>query len=296
MGARIEGGDHLPITVHGGGLGGIDWANDPASAQVKSAILLAGLNAHGPVVVREPVASRDHSEIMLREFGCDVDVSGGAVALGTRRTLKGCAIAIAADPSSAAFALAAAAIVPGSSVEARDLLVNPLRAGLFEALVQMGAGMESSNERVQSGERVATLRARPAPLQAIEIAPERIPALIDEVPLLAVVAAFADGETVIHGLGELRHKESDRLDAILAGLAACGVSAFSRGDRLHIAGRGRVRGGARIAAQGDHRIAMAFLVLGLAADEPVAVDSAEMIGTSFPAFVETMRALGADIA
>ena len=159
----------------------------------------------------------------------------------------------------------------------------------------MGAEVALSHERLQSGEIVATLRIGHAPLQPIVIAAERVPAMIDEIPLLAVAAAFADGESDVHGLAELRHKESDRLGAIVAGLVACGVTALVKGDSLHVFGRGRVRGGARVAAQGDHRIAMAFLVLGLAADEPVAVDSAEMIATSFPGFVETMRALGADI-
>jgi 3-phosphoshikimate 1-carboxyvinyltransferase len=232
---------------------------------------------------------------MLREFGCEVETAEGLIALGSERRLKGCAIAIAADPSSAAFAQTAAALVPGSSVEVRDLLVNPLRTGLFEALEEMGAEVALSDERLQSGEIVASLRVSQAPLRAIEVEATRIPAMIDEVPLLAVAAAFADGETIIHGLAELRHKESDRLGAIVAGLAACGVVAVVHGDSLHVFGRGQVRGGGRVLAQGDHRIAMAFLVLGQAAQEPVTVDSAEMISTSFPDFVETMRALGAAI-
>ena len=295
MGARFEGGDRLPLTLHGERLGGIDFVNDPASAQVKSAVLLAGLRAHGPVFVREPVRSRDHTEIMLREFGCDVAIDGDAIVLGTERTPIGCTIGIAADPSSAAFALTAAAVIPRSSVEVRGLLVNPLRTGLFEALKEMGIEVEMSGDRVQSGESVADMRIGHAPLRPIDVAAERIPAMIDEVPLLAVAAAFADGETAIRGLAELRYKESDRLVAIVAGLIACGVTALIRGDTLHIFGRGRVPGGARVAALGDHRMAMAFLMLGLASEEPVVVDSAEMIATSFPGFVESMRALGADI-
>jgi 3-phosphoshikimate 1-carboxyvinyltransferase len=295
MGARFNGGERLPLTLHGGGLGGIDWVNEPASAQVKSAVLLAGLRAQGSVVVREPMPSRDHTEIMLREFGCAVDASDGAVTLGDQRQLIGCEIAIPADPSSAAFALTAAALVPGSSVEVHDLLVNPLRTGLFEALEEMGAEVELADEGLRSGEIIATLRIGHASLRAIEIAAERIPAMIDEIPLLAVAAAFADGESVIHGLAEMRHKESDRLGAIVAGLAACGVAAVVHGDSLHVFGRGKVRGGANVLAQGDHRIAMAFLVLGLASEEPVTVDSAGMIATSFPGFAESMRALGAAI-
>jgi 3-phosphoshikimate 1-carboxyvinyltransferase len=295
MGAQFDRSEHLPVTLHGRPLGGIDWVNEPASAQVKSAILLAGLNALGSVVVHEPVRTRDHTEIMLREFGCEVEQGGGIVTLGEQRRLKGCHIGIGADPSSAAFALTAAAILPGSAVEIRDLLVNPLRTGLFEALEQMGAEVALADERLQSGEIVATLRISQAPLQPIEIPSERVPAMIDEIPLLAVAATFAEGETIIHGLGELRHKESDRLGAIVAGLTACGTTAMARGDDLHIFGRGKVRGGTRIAARGDHRIAMAFLVLGLASEEPVTVDSAEMIATSFPGFAETMRSLGAAI-
>jgi 3-phosphoshikimate 1-carboxyvinyltransferase len=295
MGARFNGGERLPLTLHGGGLGGIDWVNEPASAQVKSAVLLAGLRAQGSVVVREPMPSRDHTEIMLREFGCAVDASDGVVTLGDQRQLIGCEIAIPADPSSAAFALTAAALVPGSSVEVHDLLVNPLRTGLFEALEEMGAEVELADEGLRSGEIIATLRIGHASLRAIEIAAERIPAMIDEIPLLAVAAAFADGESVIHGLAEMRHKESDRLGAIVAGLAACGVAAVVHGDSLHVFGRGKVRGGANVLAQGDHRIAMAFLVLGLASEEPVTVDSAGMIATSFPGFAESMRALGAAI-
>ncbi len=295
MGARFDSTECLPITLHGGGLGGIEWTNDPASAQVKSAILLAGLRARGAIIVREPVPSRDHTEIMMREFGCAVDQAHGAATLGPHRSLLGCDIAIAADPSSAAFALTAAAIVPGSLVEVRDLLVNPLRTGLLEALEEMGAEVSLSDERLQCGENVASVRTGHGALQPIEVHRKRIPAMIDEIPLLAVAAAFAEGETMIHGVDELRHKESDRLSAIVAGLAACGVTAMARDDTLHICGRGRVRGEARIAAQGDHRIAMAFLVLGLASAEPVEVDSAEMIATSFPGFVATMRALGADI-
>ena len=295
MSARFDGSERLPITLRGGGLGDIDWVNEPASAQVKSAVLLAGLRAQGPFVVREPVGSRDHTEIMLREFGCEITVDGGVIRLGDARRLKGTDIIIAADPSSAAFALTAAAIVPGSSVEVRNLLVNPLRIGLFEALKEMGVEVELSNERLQSGETVADLRVGHASIRPIQIGAERIPAMIDEVPLLAVAAAFADGESVIQGLGELRHKESERLGAIVAGLAACGVTATVHGETLHIFGRGRVRGGTNVAAQGDHRIAMAFLVLGLGAEAPVTVDSGEMIATSFPGFAETMRALEANI-
>lgn len=299
MGARTEGGDRLPLTVHGARLGGIDHRNVPASAQVKSAILLAGLGNGAPVRVIEPVPSRDHSEIMLAQFGCRVEVDdteqGWAVKLGERRGLSSCEIAIGADPSSAAFPLVAAAIVPGSDVTARGVIVNPLRTGLYETLETMGADIELSNERIQSGEIVADIRVRQSGLRACHIRPEQVPAMIDEIPALAVACAFAEGESQIEGLAELRVKESDRLGAILAGLTACGVAALVDGDALRIFGNGKMKGGARISTHGDHRIAMAFLVAGLAADQPVEVDEAEMIATSFPGFVEVMRSVGADI-
>jgi 3-phosphoshikimate 1-carboxyvinyltransferase len=294
MGASVSGGDRLPITVQGARLGGIEHRNVPASAQVKSAILLAGLGTSAPVAVIEPVPSRDHTEIMLRQFGCGVIQDGDRVQLG-ERTLQGCELQIAADPSSAAFPLAAAAILPGSDVLVRGMLVNPLRTGLYETLEEMGADIELSNERIQSGEVVADVRVRHGPLSPCCVRSGRIASMIDEIPALAVACAFADGESVIEGLGELRVKESDRLGAIVAGLTACGVVALADGDSLRIFGRAQVRGGASIASLGDHRIAMAFLALGLAAEQPVEVDEAEMIGTSFPGFVEVMKSIGADM-
>ena len=299
MGAVIQGGERLPISIEGVHLGGIEHRNVPASAQVKSAILLAGLGTEAPVSIMEPVPSRDHTEIMLAQFDCDIAVNdapdGRTVALGGGRMLTGCELSIAADPSSAVFPLVAAALVPGSQVMVRGMLVNPLRTGLYEALEQMGADIELSNEHIQSGEIVADIHVRHAALAPCGVGAEQIPAMIDEIPALAVACAFADGESVIEGLGELRVKESDRLGAIVAGLTACGVSAVADRDTLRIFGKGMVRGGASIATQGDHRIAMAFLALGLAAEQPVEVDEAEMIGTSFPDFVEVMQSLGADI-
>lgn len=299
MGARIEGGHRLPLTVEGAGLGGIDHRNVPASAQVKSAVLLAGLGTSAQVIITEPVPSRDHSEIMLAEFGCEIEISeataGRITRLGRQRSLTGRKIAIGADPSSAAFPLVAAAIVPGSDVMVRGMVVNPLRTGLYETLEVMGADLELSGERIQSGEIVADVRLRHSTLQACHVRPAQIPAMIDEIPALAVACAFAHGESLIEGLAELRVKESDRLGAIVAGLAACGVVAIADGDSLRIIGRGGVRGGASVASQGDHRIAMAFLALGLGAEQPVEVDDAEMIATSFPGFTDVMRSLGGDI-
>ena len=294
MGAGFEGGDRLPMTARGTRLGGIEHRNVPASAQVKSAILLAGLGTASPVRVIEPVPSRDHTEIMLRLFGAEVDTAGGA-SLGAERSLRGCTVAIAADPSSAAFPLVAAAIVPGSSVTVRGMLVNPLRTGLFETLERMGADIGLSGERVESGEIVADVRIGHSPLGPCHVAAEQVPAMIDEIPALAVACAFADGESVIEGLAELKVKESDRLGAVVAGLVACGVAAVADGDALRIFGRGRVRGGASVSTHGDHRIAMAFLTLGLASERPVAVDHGRMIATSFPGFIGVMRGLGARI-
>jgi 3-phosphoshikimate 1-carboxyvinyltransferase len=300
MGAKIEGGERLPITIEGMRLGGIELRNVPASAQVKSAILLAGLGTTAPVKVVEPVPSRDHSEIMLSQLGCDVEVNdtpdGWTIELGQKRRLAGAELTIGADPSSSAFPLVAATIAPGSEVVVQGMMVNPLRIALYETLEAMGADIEFTNERIRSGEILADIRVRHSTMQACQVRADQIPAMIDEIPILAVACAFADGESLIEGLGELRVKESDRLGAIVAGLAACGVVAMVDGDSLRIFGRGRVRGGAGVLTQGDHRIAMAFLVLGLAAEQPVEIDEAEMIATSFPGFTEVMRSLGADIA
>jgi 3-phosphoshikimate 1-carboxyvinyltransferase len=299
MGAKLGGSDRLPITVEGARLGGIEHRNVPASAQVKSAILLAGLGTSAAIQIIEPVPTRDHTEIMLGQFGGRAEVNdtpdGWVVELGDKRSLEGRELSIGADPSSAAFPLVAAAIMPGSDVKVRGMLVNPLRTGLYETLEGMGVEIELSNERIQSGEIIADIRVRHSNLRPCEVRAEQIPAMIDEVPALAIACAFADGESLIEGLAELRAKESDRLGAIMAGLAACGVAATADGDSLRIFGRGQVRGGGNIVSHGDHRVAMAFLALGLGAEQPVEVDEAGMIATSFPGFTQVMRSLGADI-
>jgi 3-phosphoshikimate 1-carboxyvinyltransferase len=286
MGARIEGGDRLPITVHGGGLSGIRHENLPPSAQVKSAILLAGLNASGEVVVDEPFPTRDHTEIMLRQFS-------GDVLAGQKQRLHGIELALPGDISSAAFMLLAAAIVPGSEVTVRDVLLNPRRAGFIVALQRMGGDVSLDNIRGRHGETIGDVRVRHSPLFGSVFAAEEIPSMIDEIPALAVAAAFARGETVIEGLGELRYKESDRLNVIANGLVACGIEAEVNGDALRIVG-GKPQGG-NVATHGDHRLAMAFATLGLASGKGVTVDGAEMIATSFPGFAEAMRSLGAEI-
>lgn len=294
MGVRIEGGDRLPLTVEGPVRQGISHLNVPASAQVKSAVLLAGLGTDQPVEVAEPVPSRDHSEIMLAEFGVDVERDGQVTRLGLKRSLDARLVEVSGDPSSAAFALGAAAIVSGSEVTAKDVLLNPHRSGFVMALQRMGADLAMSNIRGRGGETIGDVRVRFGPLFGAEFTAEEIPSMVDEIPMLAVVAAGARGETRIEGLDELRHKESDRLALMAEGLTTCGVEARADGDALVVQGGG-IRGGATVRTEGDHRIAMSHLVLGLAAEQPVSVDEAEMIGTSFPTFREAMRALGARI-
>ena len=295
MGARTE-GSRLPVTIHGGNLAGISYVNEKASAQVKSAILLAGLHASDRVEIVEPAPSRDHSENMLRAFGCDVESEGGVIRLGPQRTLVGTDVLVPGDPSSAAFPSVAALLVPDSCITIRKVMVNPLRTGLFTTLIEMGADLRLDNHRLQGGERIADLTIAASDLHGVEVPAERAPSMIDEYPILAVAAAFARGTTVMHGLAELRVKESNRLAAIIAGLQACGVDAREEGDSLIVEGRGDPpAGGARVRAHHDHRIAMSFLVMGLAARQSVSVDSADMIATSFPNFVSLMQSLGARI-
>ena len=295
MGATFSGGDTLPLTLVSGVTRGLAHLNVPASAQVKSAVLLAGLGTDQPVEIAEPVPSRDHTEIMLAAMGADVQRDGSTTTLGPRRKLQAVLTNIAGDPSSAAFALAAAAIVPGSEVTAPNVLLNPHRSGFVMALQRMGADVALAEVRGQGGETIGEVRVRHGPIFGAEFTAEEIPSMVDEIPILAVVAAFARGETRIEGLDELRHKESDRLALMAEGLKACGVDVCIDGDALVIQG-GRVRGAAEIQTHGDHRIAMAHLVLGLGAEEPVCVNEAEMIATSFPTFREAMRGIGADIA
>lgn len=295
MGAVTE-GERLPVTIRGGGLGPISFASPTASAQVKSAVLLAGLHARGDVEVIEPARSRDHTENMLRAFGCDVVREGNIVRLGDRRVLRGRPVDIPGDPSSAAFPVVAALIVPGSELTIRSVLVNPLRTGLYDTLREMGADIAIEHRRSAGSEPVGDITARYSQLEGIEVPASRAPSMIDEYPVLAVAAAFARGRTVMHGLGELRVKESDRLGAVVAGLRRCGVEAVRREDMLVVEGRGEAPpGGVEIEAHQDHRIAMSFLVLGLASREPIGVDGAHMIGTSFPGFAELMRSIGGDL-
>lgn len=294
MGVWFDGGDTLPLTVAGPVTRGISHLNVPASAQVKSAVLLAGLGTDQPVEVAEPVPSRDHTEIMLAEFGVEVERDGQVTRLGTKRTLEARLVEVSGDPSSAAFALGAAAIVPGSEVTVTDVLLNPHRSGFVMALQRMGADLAMANIRGRGGETIGDVRVRFGPLFGAEFTAEEIPSMVDEIPILAVVAAAARGETRIKGLDELRHKESDRLALMGEGLTACGIAARAEGDALVVQG-GPIAGGATVRTEGDHRIAMSHLVLGLAAEQPITVDEAEMIATSFPTFRDAMRGIGAKV-
>jgi 3-phosphoshikimate 1-carboxyvinyltransferase len=294
MGVGFEGGDTLPLTVAGPVTRGLSHLNVPASAQVKSAVLLAGLGTDQPVEVAEPVPSRDHTEIMLAEFGVEVERDGQVTRLGTKRTLEARLVEVSSDPSSAAFALGAAAIVPGSEVTVKDVLLNPHRSGFVMALQRMGADLAMANIRGRGGETIGDVRVRFGPLFGAEFTADEIPSMVDEIPILAVVAAAARGETRIEGLDELRHKESDRLALMVEGLTACGIAARAEGDALVVQG-GQIAGAATVRTEGDHRIAMSHIVLGLAAEQPITVDGAEMIATSFPTFRDAMRGIGAKI-
>lgn len=301
MGARFDSAKGtLPMVVHGGRLKGITYRSPVSSAQVKSAVLLAGLGAEGETTLIEPERSRDHTERMLRVFGADiedVEVDGVLHPRVRASKLKGAHIYVPGDPSSAAFPIAAALIVQKSEVRIEDLLVNPLRLGLIETLLEMGASLTFEERRDPIGEPIADLVVRTSKLRGVSPPERRAPAMIDEFPILAVIAAFAEGETRIEGAAELRVKESDRITLMVDGLKACGVDAEELPDGLVVRGNGpkSVRGGASIRTHGDHRVAMSFLVLGTASKEAVVVDDAEMIATSFPDFPGFMRAFGASI-
>ncbi len=304
IGAQIiaREGCRLPLTVVGtADAVPIRYLVPVPSAQVKSAILLAGLNAPGETTVIEPQPTRDHSEVMLRHFGAALSTEdtdeGLAITLTGQPELTGRGVRVPADPSSAAFPAVAALLLPGSRVHLPGVGINPHRCGLFETLREMGADLSLGESRIEAGEAVANLVAAGGPLTGVEVPAARAPSMIDEYPILAVAAACARGTTVMRGLSELRVKESDRLAAVARGLAACGVAVEEGADSLVVHGiGGRPRGGARIATNLDHRIAMSFLVLGLAAEQPVTVDDASPIDTSFPGFVDLMTALGARIA
>ena len=295
-------GDRLPLTMRGLSPAiPIDYMLPVASAQVKSAVLLAGLNTPGITRVIEPVPTRDHSERMLRGFGARVEVEetpqGRVIAIHGEAELAPQDIDVPGDPSSAGFWMVAASIVPGSDVTIRNVLMNPTRTGLVTALRLMGASIEEVGAREVGGEAVADLRVRQAPLSAIEVPPDLAPSMIDEYPVLFVAAAFARGTTVARGAHELRVKESDRIAAMATALGLAGVRTTEHDDGLSIEGRDgdplTGTGEARIASQLDHRIAMSMAVAGLHSAGAVAIDDAAPIATSYPAFVDTLVSLGA---
>jgi 3-phosphoshikimate 1-carboxyvinyltransferase len=304
MGLEIldRGRETLPLVVRGSAdLIPIEYQVPVASAQVKSAILIAGLHAGGETTVIEPTATRDHTERMLSYFGAHVAATRRqglrAVSVRGDAELAGRDVRVPGDPSSAAFLAAAALIVPGSEVTVEGVLVNPTRTGFYTTLREMGADVAFTKEGIEGGEPVADIRVRHggpgARLRGVRVPPERAPTMIDEYPVLACLAAYAEGETRMEGLAELKVKESDRLAATAAGLAANGVETEVDGDTLIVAGGRGVPGGGLVATHLDHRIAMAFLTLGLGADRPVTVDDAGMIATSFPEFRPLLEGLGA---
>ncbi|PAY10461.1 3-phosphoshikimate 1-carboxyvinyltransferase [Bradyrhizobium sp. UFLA03-84] len=305
MGARtsdIKEGGRLPLTLHGARYPvPIVYKTPVASAQIKSAVLLAGLSAPGITTVIEQEASRDHTELMLKHFGAEITTEregshGRRISLNGEPELHGAEVVVPADPSSASFPIVAALIVEGSDVVFSDVMTNPLRTGLFTTLREMGASIEESEVRGDAGEPMAQLRVRASKLKGVEVPPERAPSMIDEYLVLAVAAAFAEGATIMRGLQELRVKESDRLEATADMLRVNGVKVEVSGDDLIVEGRGHVPGGGLVATHMDHRIAMSALVMGCASDRPVKVDDTAFIATSFPDFIPMMRALGADFA
>jgi 3-phosphoshikimate 1-carboxyvinyltransferase len=299
---EIRDGGRLPAVMRG--------ARDPIpieyeapvpSAQLKSAVLLAGLAAPGATTVIEKEATRDHTEKMLKHFGATVRVTavgqhGRRITLEGQPELVAAPVIVPADPSSAAFPLIAALIVPGSEIVLEGVMLNPLRTGLYLTLKEMGASIEMLDQRNEGGEDVADLRIKAGALKGVDVPAERAPTMIDEYPILAIAASFAEGTTRMNGLKELRVKESDRLEATAAMLRGNGVSFEIEGDDLIVHGKGRAVGGGIVATHMDHRIAMSALVMGLAAEQVVAVDDAAFIATSFPGFTDLMRAIGADFS
>lgn len=296
------GDGNLPITIRGPQFAPpIEYRVPMPSAQVKSAILLAGLNAAGTTCVIEPIMTRDHTEKMLRGFGADLEITTDdkgvrTIYLKGQPTLNACDITVPGDPSSAAFVIVAALIVPDSNVVIPDVLMNPTRTGLITTLLEMGANIEITNERTSGGEDLADLVVTYSQLKGVEVPGERSASMIDEYPILAVAAAFAQGKTTMRDVGELRVKESDRLRAVANGLAANGVNMVEGNDFLIVEGNPMLKGlgGGKVETHLDHRIAMSFLVMGMAAEKPVVVDDGNIIATSFPQFLTLMDDLGAE--
>ncbi len=291
----------MPLTLHGAkDAKAVTTHVATASAQVKSALLLAALNAQGTSRISQDALTRDHSEKMLAAFGARITVSpraegGEVITVEGPAKLTGCSVEVPRDPSSAAFALVAALIVPGSEVELPAVLLNPRRTGLIQTLLEMGARIEVRNRRTSGGEEIGDLVVRHSELKGVDVPAERAPSMIDEYPILAIAAAFATGKTAMRGLEELRVKESNRLEAVALGLMLNGVRYEIEGDDLVVEGMGPdgVPGGGTVPTHMDHRIAMSFLTMGLASQKPVTVDDVTMIATSFPEYQDLMKGLGA---
>ena len=304
MGARVlevADGGRLPLTIRGAADPiPIIYESPVASAQLKSAVLLAGLAAPGETTVIEAEATRDHTERLLKHFGAKITSKshgehGRRIVLKGQPELEPANVLVPADPSSAAFPLVAALLAPGSELVLEAVMTNPLRTGLLTTLREMGASIEVVDKRDGGGEEIGDLRVRTSALKGVDVPAERAPSMIDEYPILAVAASFAEGVTRMRGLQELRVKESDRLAATVDMLRANGVAAEIEGDDLIVQGKGRPAGGAEVKTHMDHRIAMSALVMGLASENPVRVDDSAFIATSFPGFVELMRSIGADL-
>ena len=300
MGAEIKSrdGGRLPLTIQGAKKTlSINYELPVASAQVKSCVLLAGLNAYGRTCVIEKTPTRDHTENMLKAFGVEIEIDGDQIMLEGHQALKPCVIDVPADPSSAAFPVVAALINQGSEITLPNIGMNDRREGLYKTLIEMGADLTMDNDRLQAGERVVDLTVRgTASLKGIDVPPDRVPSMIDEFPILAVAASCADGTIKMTGLAELRVKESDRLQVMADGLTTCGVKLEMGEDSLIIHGNGKPpTGGATIQTHHDHRIAMSFLCLGTITNQPVSIDDAAPITTSFPGFTKMMNGLGAKL-
>ncbi|MGB4581456.1 MAG: 3-phosphoshikimate 1-carboxyvinyltransferase [Coriobacteriia bacterium] len=297
MGARVEtsAAGTLPLRVRGGGLSAIEYESPVASAQVKSAVLLAGLRAEGVTSVLEPRASRDHTERMLPVFGVQVERAGTWAAVTGRATLKGTQVVVPADPSSAAFSVVAATTLRGSTVLVPNVSLNPTRIGWIDVLAEMGARVMRRDLPPMGDEPVGSIMVESAQqLTGVTVAADAVPTLIDEVPILALAATQAEGTTRFEGVGELRVKESDRLEAVRAGLEAFGADVHAGEDWLEVTGPSGLRG-CRVSSLGDHRLAMTWIVAGLIADGETIVEDADAVDVSYPAFVNHLRRLGAPV-
>jgi len=302
MGALVDSNDgKLPLIVQGTNeIMPINYELPIASAQVKSAVLLAGLTSRGDTVVVESEATRDHTENMLRHFGAEIETKiqdgKNVIVLKGSPILKGADIIVPCDPSSASFIVATACIVKNSKVEIKDVCMNPTRTGFFTTLIEMGADIVFKNERIEGGEKIADIIVEYAPLKGVDVPASRVPSMIDEYPILSIVASFASGKTKMNGVEELRVKESDRLQVVVDGLNANGVETEQGQDWYVVHGNENVQGGVVVKTHLDHRIAMSFLIMGLASENPVMIDDFNPIKTSFPSFVDLMQQLGAEFS